>query len=145
MKRFTLVLLIVYAASLEAAAADPGGADLWKQPGEQLYRRFCAACHGAGGHGDGIVAEALSVAVPDLTLLARRNRGRFPAARLSEIIDGRVVFDAHGTRTMPVWGQEFWIEAGADSQAEYTVRATIERLVNYLRTLQQTDAAEPAE
>ena len=145
MNRLWLMLLIVLAAVPEPIAADAVGVDFSHQTGEQLYRRFCAACHGRGGQGDGVVAEALSVPVPDLTLLALRNRGRFPAARVAEIVDGRVSFDAHGTRTMPVWGQEFWIEAGADSQAEYTVRAMIERLVNYLRTLQRSNAAEPAE
>jgi mono/diheme cytochrome c family protein len=116
---------------------DPGVTDLGSYTGKQLYRRFCASCHGDSALGDGVVAEALNVDVPDLTLLARRNRDRYPAARVSEIIDGRVVLGAHGTRTMPVWGQEFWIESGADSQAEYTTRAIIERLVNYLRTLQR--------
>jgi len=120
-----------------AGLAEPGPTDLGSYTGEQLYRRFCASCHGMSARGDGVVAEALNVDVPDLTLLARRNRDRYPAARVSEIVDGRVVLGAHGTRTMPVWGQEFWIESGADSQAEYTTRAIIERLVNYLRTLQR--------
>lgn len=134
-----LVALMITAT---AQAAAPAGVDLSTSTGEQLYRRYCAACHGLAGHGDGVVAEALTVEVPDLTLLARRNRGHYPAARVSEIIDGRVMLGAHGTRTMPVWGQEFWIEEGADSQAEYAARAIVERLVNYVRSLQRPDTAD---
>lgn len=125
-----------------SAQAGPTSFDLSTANGEQLYQRYCASCHGVSGQGDGIVAAALSVTVPDLTLLARRNRGRYPAARVSEVIDGRVLLDAHGSRTMPVWGQEFWMEAGADSQAEYATRVMVERLVNYLRSLQRADAAD---
>ncbi|HSN73333.1 MAG TPA: cytochrome c [Steroidobacteraceae bacterium] len=138
----SMLVALVLVMVVVGAGANPPGADFSHQSGEQLYQRFCASCHGASGVGDGVVAEALEVDVPDLTLLARRNRGRYPAARVSEIIDGRVILMPHGTRTMPVWGQEFWVEAGADSQAEYTARATIERLVNYVRTLQRPDPAE---
>jgi hypothetical protein len=45
---------------------------------------------------------------------------------------------------MPVWGVEFWLEAGADSQAEFATRAIVERLVGYLKTL-QPPPAEPQE
>jgi len=35
--------------------------------GCQLYGRWCVACHGEQGHGDGINAATLSVAPADLT------------------------------------------------------------------------------
>ena len=75
--------------------------------------------------------------VPDLTRLYRRNGNRFPAERVREIIDGRSVVIAHGTRYMPVWGYEFWAESGADRDAEMSTRRMLERLVNYVRRLQQ--------
>ena len=134
MKRLLSMALTCVLLLPATGFAEPAGAELESYTGEQLYRRFCASCHGASGIGDGVVAEALQVDVPDLTLLARRNRDRYPAARVSEIIDGRVVLGAHGTRAMPVWGQEFWIEC--------TTRTTIERLVNYLRTLQRPTPGE---
>jgi hypothetical protein len=57
---------------------------------------------------------------------------------IRESIDGRgVVITAHGTRFMPVWGYEFWIEEGADILAEERARETIDRLVEYLRSIQR--------
>jgi hypothetical protein len=92
--------------------------------------------------GDGPVAASLSVRVPDLTRLAERHNGTFPAADVREFIDGRSLVIAHGTRYMPVWGYEFWVEEGADVVAEEEARIMIDRLVAYLQTLQVV--AEPA-
>ena len=105
--------------------------------GSELYDRFCAACHGAQAQGDGPVAATLSVLVPDLTRLAERNDGRFPADRVRDTIDGRSVVIAHGTRYMPVWGYEFWVEEGADVVAEDEARIMIDRLVDYLQSIQR--------
>ena len=73
--------------------------------GEELFQRFCAACHGAQGRGDGPVASTLSVLVPDLTRLAQRRGDTFPAAEIREIIDGRsVVIDSpHGGDGRQMW------------------------------------------
>jgi len=52
---------------------------------------------------------------------------------------------AHGTRYMPVWGYEFWVEEGADIVAEEEARIMIDRLVNFLESIQYAmDPAEPA-
>jgi len=77
------------------------------------------------------------VQVPDLTRLARREGGQLDVGKISEIIDGRSVVVAHGTRYMPVWGYEFWVEEGADSEAEAEVRTILGRLVGYLRSIQR--------
>jgi hypothetical protein len=108
--------------------------------GEELYERFCASCHGAAARGDGPVSRSLNVAVPDLTTIALRY-GEFPAGRIRDIIDGRGIdMGAHGTRTMPVWGYEFWVEEGGDVNAQRAVRTAITRIVEHLRSLQRTDA-----
>jgi mono/diheme cytochrome c family protein len=104
--------------------------------GQELFMRFCAACHGEGGHGDGPVAGTLSVLVPDLTRLGQRRNNTFPAAEVRDIIDGRSLVIAHGPRVMPVWGYEFWVEEGQDVVAEEEARDLINRLVEYLRTIQ---------
>jgi hypothetical protein len=49
---------------------------------------------------------------------------------------------AHGTRQMPVWGYEFWVEEGGDVTAQRAVREAINKLVEYLRSV-QTDGNEP--
>jgi len=105
--------------------------------GEELFQRFCASCHGESARGDGPVAQGLATVVPDLTAIERRY-GEFPAARVRESIDGRgIVITAHGPRAMPVWGYEFWVEEGADIVAEDQARETIDRLVDYLRSIQR--------
>src|SRR5262245_63298397 len=55
--------------------------------GEYLYRAFCASCHGPQGAGDGVVASTLRVPPPNLTTIALRNGGEFPAEQVSGTID----------------------------------------------------------
>ncbi len=105
--------------------------------GEELFGRFCASCHGEHARGDGPVARSLNTAVPDLTRI-RARYGEFPAMLVRDTIDGRGVdIRAHGTRAMPVWGYEFWVDEGGDVVAQKVVRAAINRLVDYLRSLQR--------
>jgi mono/diheme cytochrome c family protein len=111
--------------------------------GEELFGRFCASCHGEQAHGDGPVARSLNTVVPDLTLI-RARYGEFPATLVRDTIDGRGVdIRAHGTRAMPVWGYEFWVEEGGDVTAQKAVRDAIAKLVDYLRSVQRdsNDAA----
>lgn len=126
-----------FAVASGAAAFD--AVTLADYSGEELFGRFCASCHGVGARGDGPVARSLNVAVPDLTSIAVRY-GEFPAGRIRDVIDGRGIDTAaHGTRTMPVWGYEFYVEEGADVTAQTAVREAIARLVEHLRSLQRTD------
>jgi hypothetical protein len=118
------------------SSAQPGPFGLKDYSGAEIFQRFCSSCHGESAHGDGPVAKTLSVAVPDLTQLYRRYGNRFPAAELRETIDGRNIVVAHGVRTMPVWGYEFWWEEGADIEAEAAARETIDKLVEYIRSIQ---------
>ena len=78
--------------------------EVTESTGEENYMRYCAACHGAGGLGDGPVASAIFKEVPDLTRIAERRDGNFPRQIIKNAIDGRWRIDAHGTQTMPVWG-----------------------------------------
>jgi hypothetical protein len=107
--------------------------------GEELFMRYCAACHGTDARGTGPVARTMSKAVPDLTLLSRAAGGEFPAMSIREAIDGRSMAIAHGSRQMPVWGYEFWVEEGADIGAESATREMIDRLVEYLASIQAGD------
>jgi mono/diheme cytochrome c family protein len=109
--------------------------------GAQLFSRFCASCHGALGFGDGPVAPSLKVMIPDLSELSKRSGGPFPEDRVREIIDGRAVLPAHGTRPMPVWGYELEAQAGAGEPTAASPRDTaqtlIDRLVEHLRAMQR--------
>ncbi len=105
--------------------------------GAQLYQRFCASCHGPLGYGDGPVAPSLKVLIPDLTELTKRAGGRFPADRVHEIIDGRAVLTAHGTRPMPVWGYELEAQVPPDQPGREMAQGLIDRLVDHLRSIQR--------
>lgn len=127
---------IVVAIALSIASAPAVSADYVAMSGKELYQRFCAACHGAEGRGDGPVASSFSVEVPDLRLIARRNSGSFPRDRVVRIIDGRHIIGAHGTRTMPVWGEDLGQLELGNPDAERMTRVVIDRLADYVWTLQ---------
>jgi mono/diheme cytochrome c family protein len=105
--------------------------------GEETFQRFCASCHGESGQGDGPVAAGLKISVPDLTMLAERYGNDFPDSALRKIIDGREIVIVHGTRYMPVWGYEFWLEEGADEAAQRNVETIVENLIDYLESIQR--------
>jgi mono/diheme cytochrome c family protein len=105
--------------------------------GEDLYRRFCASCHGVEGRGDGPVASTLSVEVPNLTLLASRGNGADLRDRIVRIIDGRYIIGAHGTRTMPIWGEDLQRLEIGNPDAERSTQTIIGRLADYVTSLQR--------
>ncbi|MCP4203557.1 MAG: cytochrome c, partial [bacterium] len=72
--------------------------------GALSYRIHCLNCHGSSGTGNGPMAELLKIVPADLTRLAARNDGEFPAQRIYQTIDGRQELASHGSREMPVWG-----------------------------------------
>lgn len=114
------------------------GADYTTYSGEKLFQRFCAACHGTEAKGDGPVASSLSVQVPNLRELTQRNRGSFPADNIVRIIDGRTILKPHGSRSMPVWGDEFLRAEAGDPVAERETADMIKKMVEYLRSIQST-------
>jgi glycine cleavage system protein P-like pyridoxal-binding family len=104
--------------------------------GAELYKSFCAPCHGAQGHGDGPVAQSLKQAPADLTLLAQRAGGVFSAEKVHRMIDGRSMPRAHGSSDMPVWGWEFYGYEGEDATRRRRVAEFIDQLVGYLQSIQ---------
>jgi mono/diheme cytochrome c family protein len=104
--------------------------------GKNVYNQNCAVCHGREAKGDGVAASMLTVKPADLTQIAKKNEGEFPFWKVYGIIDGRQDVKAHGTRDMPIWGQEFRLQAGTSAGAESQVRGRILELANYLRSIQ---------
>jgi mono/diheme cytochrome c family protein len=106
--------------------------------GADLYQRLCSSCHGVDAQGDGPIAPLIKVGVPDLTLLAHREGGEFPAEDIRRVIDGRWDRRAHGARDMPVWGWQLYDTSAQDDVSERAhVDSMIDRLVEYLRSVQQ--------
>src|SRR6478672_9604307 len=101
--------------------------------GPDLYRSYCASCHGTEGKGDGPVAPALNSKMPDLTTIAQRNGGIFPASRVNQIISGDQNIVAHGSREMPVWGPIFH---QVQEDRDYG-EVRLQNLTNYLKSIQK--------
>jgi hypothetical protein len=68
--------------------------------------------------------------------LSKKNNGTFPFWRVYGVIDGREEVKGHGTREMPIWGQEFRMQAGSSAMAQSQVRGRILELVYYLESIQ---------
>lgn len=113
--------------------------------GKIEYDSACASCHGVTGKGDGAMWALLVKQVPDLTALAKNNKGVFPFDRIYQTIDGRQEQDilSHGSREMPVWGSIFnnkgsiYFKERAPYDPEYIVRSRILALIEYLSRLQE--------
>ena len=101
--------------------------------GPDLFRHYCATCHGRDGKGKGPAAEALKVTPPDLTTLARRRNGVFPAADVEAMIAGTKPVAAHGSGEMPVWGPIFRALDPSDARA----KARIAALTAHINAIQQ--------
>jgi mono/diheme cytochrome c family protein len=108
------------------------------EQGKRLYKESCSGCHGANARGNGPVSPLIAVPAPDLTLLASRRGGSFPADEVYQIIDGQADLTAHGPRHMPVWGYEFFGEDPDDEAAHREATKKIERLVRFLQSIQRT-------
>jgi mono/diheme cytochrome c family protein len=106
--------------------------------GSELFKTYCAACHGTSAHGDGPLAANMKKPPPDLTQFAARNGGVFPAALVAQIIDGRHPVKGHGGPDMPVWGDAF--RASRLGSSEESVQARIKALVEYLERIQERQA-----
>lgn len=131
--------LVAAASLLVAALAAPSGAaaDALSEAGRDEFLRYCAACHGMQASGGGPVAPVLKAVPPDLTALARGRGGVFPVADVRAVIDGRFVVDAHGTRTMPVWGRVLGKPIADEATADEVSRGRIDALVRYLESIQR--------
>lgn len=130
-------LLFLGAASFVASGQEPVPPKLDSAEatmGEVIYSRYCAACHGREGKGDGPVAPGLVRKPTDLTALASKNDGSFPYLKVAKAIDGRETSRAHGTPDMPVWGEVFAKTTGTDAP---DVASAVRRITQYVWSLQK--------
>jgi len=101
--------------------------------GAEMYKQYCAVCHGTGGKGDGPAASALKIPPPDLTTLAKRHDGKFPDDYVATVLRNGAKNPAHGTAEMPIWGPIFGTMSQGD---EGQVSLRISNLTKYLKSLQ---------
>ena len=130
-----LVIAGIVALSAGSAArgeeADKGAGIV---AGSYTFKTYCASCHGKEAKGDGPLADSLRFRPPDLTLLARRNGGSYPAETIYRTIEGRKPVKGHGGPDMPVWGDAFKnVESGFSDEK---VKEKIDGLVEFLKSIQ---------
>jgi mono/diheme cytochrome c family protein len=129
-------------ASAQAQAVDTGKIE---------YLSKCAVCHGFGGKGDGPLSRKLKKKPLDLTTLAKKSNGEFPAVAIYGMIDGRGTARAHKESDMPIWGCRHTppdgkartrpspLESHFDlaCDPEPVIHSRIEAVVEYLRRIQE--------
>ncbi len=129
-----------------AHADDPGVTH-----GQQLFQKYCVSCHGADGKGGGAAAAKLDPKPTDLTLLAKRNGGKFPFYETMLSIEGRSTTgqdedtslpgnaSAHGSNAMPVWGEVFSrqeLSKGSSLDLQLQTTGKIMMLTEYIQSIQ---------
>jgi mono/diheme cytochrome c family protein len=120
-----------------APAVAPSTPESRAAAGDELFRLYCASCHGVAARGDGPVAASLRVPPADLTRIAARRDG-FDAPTIAAYIDGRTRVQAHGTSEMPTWGRRFddSLERTAADETKLAP-GDIYLIVEYLRSVQR--------
>lgn len=101
--------------------------------GQEMFRTYCAVCHGVDAKGAGPAARGLKKQPTDLTQLSRKNGGRFPAVIVSSVIEGTDHVTDHGTREMPMWGDAF----RAVNRDENLAKLKVRNLTAYIESIQQ--------
>lgn len=136
-----MVLAIVITTAMMASAQEKGK-EIKHVPitptspasGQGMYKSYCAVCHGIDGKGNGPAADALKVPPTDLTALAAKNGGKYPAMKVSAVISGEEALPAHGSKDMPIWGHLFRsISGGHESE----VQQRVANLNKYIESLQK--------
>lgn len=131
-------IFLLTAGSTAFAQEDIGTQSI----GKMEFQKNCASCHGKGGKGDGPLVEFLKQTPPDLTLLAKKNGGIYPQAKVYDWIRDAKKVRAHGTEEMPIWGDRYSKEIIEHYGPDYTgpgssVQQRILELVFYIGTIQQ--------
>jgi len=137
----TLILLVLLAFGFRAFAASEEPAKTIKKVnarptatlnGVDLFKEYCAVCHGSDAKGDGPAADALKKKPADLTQLSRKNNGAFPELHVMNYIKGQDFVAAHGSRDMPIWGTIF----SQMSSNQDLVQVRTYALLKYIEQLQ---------
>lgn len=134
------IAVALVSMSISMAAFGQAGAQKI-DPGKREFDANCASCHGPAGKGSGPITDLLKKSPPDLTQLAKKNGGVLPVARLYEVIEGANI-PGHGSREMPVWGQEYKMKAAeyymdTPYDPEAFVRGRILALIDYINRFQE--------
>lgn len=142
MRKSLTVVIVALVFAVIAFAQDQSKTQIKHVPikatsaasGSEMYKNYCASCHGADAKGNGPAASALKAPPTDLTSLAQKNGGKYPAMKVASILHGEETLPAHGSKEMPIWGNLFWSLSGGH-QAE--VQQRVANLNQYVESLQK--------
>lgn len=101
--------------------------------GQEMFKQYCAPCHGTDGRGKGPAASAMKVPPPDLTQLSKTHEGKFPGNTVASVLKFGNGPSAHGSADMPVWGPLF---LSLDKYHDSAVQQRISNLVTYIEGIQ---------
>jgi nucleotide-binding universal stress UspA family protein/mono/diheme cytochrome c family protein len=134
--------LLVAGLMLAPGLVTAASAQEYKQTttGAEMFRTYCASCHGSGARGDGPLASAMTRKPANLTEIAKRNGGQFPSEIVFRTIDGKQPVRGHGGPDMPVWGDAF--SKSREAGDAERVKTVIQSLVAYLESIQLRPAHE---
>ena len=133
-------MLGAVALALLASASYGQNKEVKKEPigmtsptsGSEMFNSYCASCHGKDAKGNGPAATALKNPPANLTQLAVKNGGKFPADHVANVLRSGVS-GAHGSTDMPVWGPLF---SKVSSNDDAIIQMRIANLIHYLESLQ---------
>jgi mono/diheme cytochrome c family protein len=128
----SVLVLAGFAGAMSVAPAQTPPARDGKASGAQLYKAFCASCHGETGKGDGPAADLSTPRAPDLTMIQRKAGGTFPRAQLLGRLDGTNPPKGHEAQ-MPNWRNVLRRTEGDD---ERVIQKRLEELVSHVEALQ---------
>jgi mono/diheme cytochrome c family protein len=142
MKFISLVVILMVASTFSVGqdkAAEPSTTvkhvpitNVPPTSGKEMFKSYCAVCHGADAKGGGPAASALKTPPPDLTVIAQKNGGKYPAAHVAAVIRNQPDMSSHGSKDMPVWGPLF---SSLSQGHEAQVQQRIANLVDYIESL----------
>ena len=101
--------------------------------GKEMFNSYCAVCHGTDAKGNGPAASAMKTPPTDLTKLAQKEGGKYPAAHVAAVIRGQASTPSHGSQDMPIWGPLF---SSISQGHQGAVQQRITNLVSYIEGLQ---------
>jgi nucleotide-binding universal stress UspA family protein/mono/diheme cytochrome c family protein len=130
-----VALTLALALPNSAAAQEPTKQSV---TGGELFRTYCASCHGTSARGDGPLASTMTRKPTDLTEIAKRNGDHYPPELVFRTIDGRKPIRGHGGPDMPVWGDAF--ARSRDVSSDEQVKKMIQSLVDFLESIQTRPA-----
>ena len=135
---FLLAALLIFAGG-SAAQSKPAASQDQIPPnfvpsGKEMFKQYCAACHGLDAKGHGPARAALKIPAADLTTLAKRHGGEFPYDLVTNVLRFGPGVSAHGSSDMPTWGGIFQY---MDNYNQAAVQKRIKKLCDYLASLQE--------